>query len=296
MNLLRSFAAFFATLLLVGTSLTLFLTILTGGTETSILKHFYWLETNCAEFPGAPFQRRCRWTNYSLCAVSDNGNNVDCTGKVAAYPFSPAKNFDSDENLPDKFVNNANYYYYTSRVGWGFTLVGLAFSVFSWFPFVAILFVKNKIKLLNTTFWTLYALCLVFTVAGISLSTASFAKGRSNFRDAGYFANFGTKTMAVAWVSVFLVLFNLPFLIGAVSKYNYSMKLKPADTFTPSKPSWFKRKHASQSEAIANPGTTATPAYQPAGTTSANYLSFTPVKEANTNRASADHLDAEDTI
>ncbi|KAG0674611.1 uracil DNA glycosylase [Pichia californica] len=188
-----------------------------SGTQTSILKKFYWLEADCSNFPGSPISSTCRWTNYGLCGVSD-GSNSDCTHAVAAYPFSPARNFNSNENLPQNFIDKSSYYYYVSRTGYGFSLVGLAFLVASWFPYFANLFTKSKFTIIKTIFWILYAAAAIFIITGISLSTAAYSRGRSHFRDAGVTSNFGTKVMATAWTTFFLVLFNIGFLIGSFIK------------------------------------------------------------------------------
>ncbi|GMM46351.1 Fmp45 protein [Pichia kluyveri] len=220
MRIFRNISATIATLLLLGTALTLFLTILTGGTQTSILKKLYWLETDCSKYPGAPFNSRCRWTNYGLCAV-ENGENTNCTHAVAAYPFSPDRNFNSNDDLPSSFIDHSNYYYYTSRIGWAFTLIGLAFVVFSMLPYFLHIFIPNAV--FTSLFWIMYVLAIIFTIVGISLSTAAFSRGRSKFRDDGAAdTNFGTKTMAVAWTSFFLILFNLLFLSGSFAKWTKS--------------------------------------------------------------------------
>lgn len=221
MKIFRNLSATIATLLLLGTALTLFLTILAGGTQTSVLAKFYWLETDCGKYPGAPFDSRCRWTNYGLCAV-ENGRNTNCTHAAAAYPFSPARNFNSDTGLPSSFVDHSNYYYYTSRIGWAFTLIGLAFVVFSMLPYFLHVFIPNPI--FTALFWIIYVGAVIFTIIGIALSTAAFSRGRSKFRDDGADTNFGTKTMALAWTSFFLVLFNLIFLSGSFAKWTRNNK------------------------------------------------------------------------
>lgn len=51
---------------------------------------------------------------------------------VAAYPFSPADNF-GDNNVPVYFVDNENFFYYTSRFMFAFFLIAITFSVVSVF-------------------------------------------------------------------------------------------------------------------------------------------------------------------
>lgn len=296
MKVFKSITAFLASLFLLGTALTLFLTILTGATEKSILKKFYWLEVDCSDFPGAPISSdRCRWTNYGLCGVSNNENS-DCTHDVAAYPFAPSRNFNSDENLPDAFVNNDNYYYYTSRIGYGFSLVGIAFLVFSFLPFFIILFSNAWYKGFKTIFWILYSSALLFIIVGIALSTTAYAKGRNHFRDAGYTANLGTKAMSTAWTTFFLMLFNIPFIAYATSQSSGSsspssfsrFNFKKNKSMQPASNSnsrfnggWFKRKDIPPSNQVVYSQDQQMQQVQNDGTitSNANYLSFTPVKE-----------------
>lgn len=314
MNFIRFITIFFATLFILGTVLTLLLTLLTGGTQTSVLAKLYWLQTDCSHFPGAPVSNMCRWTSYGLCSVV-NGRNKDCTHAAAAYPFSPSRNFNSDENLPQAFINNSNYYYYTSRVGYGFTLVGTAFVFFSWFPFFAMLFRKFYQNVaLKAIFWTLYSVATILVIVGVSLTTASYSKGKSHFKDAGIPAKLGSKSLAVAWVSVFLLLFNIIFLALSLSdwsqgeKYIWRYKRHANDDIEEKHHfNWFKRNNPSQSDQlIDNTGAgTATVATTGAAantdnTTNANYLSFTPVKDANAkeNKPASSALtnDGDDTL
>lgn len=203
-----------ATLFLLGTLLTQLLSLLTGGSDTSILKRFYWLETDCSGFNGTP-NGLCRWTNYNICGV-ENGHNVDCSSSRAAHAFAPARQFDR-EAVPSAFADNDNYYYYMSRIGWAFLLIGTAFTLFAMVPYVVGLFKHSNA--LKGSFWAMYALALIFTIVGVCLSTAVYVRGRNKFRDAGLDASLGVKTMAVSWVAVFLLLFNIPFLAFA-GKHN----------------------------------------------------------------------------
>lgn len=330
MRIIRGLGLFLATLFLLGTALLLFLSILTGGTETSILRRFYWLETDCSRFPGAPVDTRCRWTNYGICSVSD-GKNTDCTHASAAFPFSPSRNFHSNENLPSAFVDHANYYYYTSRIGYGFALVGLAFLVFSWIPFIALIVAKGASAASTGIFWALYALAIIFIIIAVALWTACYARGRSKFRDAGFSADLGTKAMATSWATVFLILFNIPFIAGAFAKWGgfKNRKYKNTNNYDaydlenennqvgvgagtgtgavagvggvraanrPGFVSWFQRTPKQSGHAYS--GTTNTGSAidngGAGGTTTgggANYLSFTPMKERGEVKAGATAVD-----
>lgn len=286
MKIFRGLLKTFSILLILGTVLTLLLTLLTGGTQTSILKKFYWLETDCSEYPGSPIQGRCRWTSYGLCRA-ENGSNVDCTHAAAAYPFSPSRNFNSNDNLPKKFVDNKNYYYYTSRIGWGFTLVGTAFVFFSWIPFFTLLYLHDKFKSVEAVFWILWSLSILFVVPGVALLTAAYVKGRNVFNDNGNSAHLGTKPMAVAWTSVFLLFFSIPFFVFATKDWisgRYSLNRNRVNATNEgdymekgkkSRTSWFFRKPKNPQYGTEN------------GASNANYLTFTPVKEPNTKEVRA---------
>lgn len=204
----------FSTLLVLGATLLLFLSILTGGVEKSILKKFYWLQTDCGQYPGAPFDGQCRWTNYGLCAV-ENDHNVNCTDSVAAFPLAPKRNFNSDEGLPSAFIDNSNYYYYTSRIGYGFSLVGLAFLVFSWIPLFVLFFSNKSLNIVRPVFWSTYTTSLLFIITAVCLSTASYVKGRNVFRNDGADSHVGVKSFAVSWACVACLLFAIPFIVLA---------------------------------------------------------------------------------
>lgn len=293
LNILRSFSAFLAMLFLLGTTLLLFLNILTGATTSSILKHFYWIETECSNFPGAPYDTKCRWTNYGICSV-DGSSSTECTKNQAAHAFSPAKNFDSTTNLPNNFIDHENYYYYTSRIGWAFTLIGLAFLVFSWVPFFILAVSKLREKRsFKSIFWVLYALATIFSIVGIALSTASYARGRNHFHDGGFPASLGTNTWAVSWTAVFLLLFNIPFLLMALAKWGLA---------APYYNKFSRQANPDNHPEIVDVEDPAATNTTNATKSQANYLSFTPVKETKETKevtagaAAVEHHDADDTL
>lgn len=276
-NTVTPLTASIAILFLLGTLLLYFLTVLSGATEHSILKTFYWLQADCSKFPGAPFSGQCRWTNYAICAVVD-GYNHNCI-KSAAHPFSPKDNFSSTVGVPMAFINNRNYYYYTSRIGYAFELVGISFLTFSLMALVVHLFTKFKVKLaFKGLFWSFYILAFVFTVISVALSTSAYAKGRQKFRDDGIEASLGTKTWAVAWTTVALMLINMPLLALATVEWNKGRdSFYSPDYYTTNKESyqeplavnpvptstgpWFKRRSATKNSSYSQqPPISATPA------------------------------------
>ena len=73
-----------------------------------------------------------QWTLWSICGATANGENVNCGPMKPAYPFDPARNFGS-ANVPQTFVDNSSYFYYTTRFMFAFFLIALALAVFSTF-------------------------------------------------------------------------------------------------------------------------------------------------------------------
>ncbi|GMM30721.1 hypothetical protein DAMA08_034660 [Martiniozyma asiatica (nom. inval.)] len=211
MNLYQKIFGPICLVLFLGAHLTLLLTILTGGTDTSILKKFYWLETDCSPYPGAPVTGYCRWTNYGICGTTEatGGDNTDCTASVAAFPFDPARNFDSNVGLPLKFHTESKYYYYVSRIGYGFQLAGLGLLFLSFLVFFHLWFFDPQVSISKIAFWVLFIGASLFIIPGVSLSTAAYVKGRDVFSDAGHHAKIGVKAYATAWTTVaclFLIL------------------------------------------------------------------------------------------
>lgn len=222
-----------STLLFLGALLTLLLTILTGSVTKSIYKDFYWLETDCSGFSGAEIDGNCRWTNYGICGVS-NGDNDNCSSNSAAFPLDPARNFGSGDGLPSDFQHNNNYYYYTSRIGYGFQLAGVGLLFLAFLAFFAFWFM-DKIAW-QSIFWVLLTLATLFIIPGAALTTTAYVKGRNIFRSAGLHTKIGVKSMALLWTTVALVLLLWLFSI-LMNKSTDSFKFKGTGSG-----GWYKRK------------------------------------------------------
>ena len=63
-----------------------------------------------------------------MCGV-DHNKNAHCGKSQAAFPYSPEDNFGRNSGIPQNFIDDRDTYYYLSRVGWAFILVGLFFGV-----------------------------------------------------------------------------------------------------------------------------------------------------------------------
>lgn len=237
-------------LFFLGALLTLLMTILTGSVTKSIYKHFYWLETDCSGFGGADIDGLCRWTNYGICQVS-NGDNTLCTPNSAAYPLDPARNFGSGEGLPGPFRTHNKYYYYTSRIGYGFQLAGVGLLFLAFLAFFGLWFMEKTVA--KAIFYPLLALATVFIIPGAALTTTAYVKGRNIFRDAGLHTAMGSRSMALLWTTVALLLLIWLFsaLMGGSSR-NFKLRATRPD-------GWYKRKDIPpQDQMVAVGGTGAT--------------------------------------
>ncbi|CDK27090.1 unnamed protein product [Kuraishia capsulata CBS 1993] len=179
----------------------MFLVLLSGSTERSVLKHFYWFEADTKKYPGAKFEKT-RWTCYNTCDGS-SGSNKNCSKTKAAYPFSPKDNFSNSKNLPSTFLKHRKTYYYLSRIGWALLLVGLALLLA--FLFVSICSICVG---LQPFLALILGLSLFFTLAAACLITAAFVKGRNAFRNDGSKTHLGVKMFGLLWGSVAALLFS----------------------------------------------------------------------------------------
>lgn len=73
-----------------------------------------------------------QWTLWGVCGATADGKNVNCGKLTPAFPFDPAANFGTG-SVPDAFISNSSFYYYTTRFMFAFFLIAVAFAVFSIF-------------------------------------------------------------------------------------------------------------------------------------------------------------------
>lgn len=181
---------------LLGSTLLLILTVINGSGTSSILGKFYWSETDTSGIPGAQFGRT-RWTFYRSCGVR-NGHNADCTKSSVAYPYSPKDNFNSEQGLPESFISSRKTYYYLSRIGWAFTLVGLFFTVVALIvvPLNFCFAIGGALAAISTF------LAFLFVITAACLITAAHVKGRNAFNNAGHSSKIGAKAFGILWAAV----------------------------------------------------------------------------------------------
>jgi hypothetical protein len=70
-----------------------------------------------------------QWTLWGVCGATTDGKNVNCPSPKAAYPFDPSANFGN--GVPSYFIDNSNFFYYTSRFMFAFFIIAVAFAAFS---------------------------------------------------------------------------------------------------------------------------------------------------------------------
>lgn len=203
MKLLRQLLKPVSLILLLGSMLTLILTLITGSTNKSIMSRFYWLETDCSGYPGAPISGRCRWTSYNLCGVS-SGKNSGCTSRSAAYAFSPKDNFSNTRNVPRPFINSRNKFFYMSRIGWAFEIVALFFLLCA-----TLVFFVYALGFMKWLFWPFYILAFLFVATSAAILTAAYVIGKKDFNNAGNRTTIGSRAMSTLWITVGAMLFNL---------------------------------------------------------------------------------------
>ncbi|KAI3405141.1 FMP45 [Candida oxycetoniae] len=195
---------------LLGSALLLILTIINGAGTSSVLGKFYWSETDTSGLSGAPGDRT-RWTFYRTCQV-ENGHNANCGSSKAAYPYSPRDNFGDSPDLPSSFRDNRDTYYYLSRCGWAFILIGLFFVVVALFsiPLNFCFVIGGTISTISTS------LSLLFTITAACLITAAHVKGRNAFNKAGYHTTLSAKSFGILWAAVACLIICLATSIVAI--------------------------------------------------------------------------------
>lgn len=173
-----------------------FLTILTGGVNSSPLNKFYFLQASTNGIPNA--RDPSRWTFFAICGADPStGHNTNCGASVPALPFDPPRNFGTTENVPEQFIGT-HQYYYLSRFMFAFYLIALFFA--------AIALISGLLALCSRLGGYLSSLmtsvALFFQVIAASLMTAWVVKGRDAFRSAGFEARIGRYLMGFTWAAV----------------------------------------------------------------------------------------------
>lgn len=118
-------------ILVAGGLLLMFFILLAGAVDGNPVNRWYFLQVDTSNIPGAP--ALSRWTYWNICNGQDDRDVCSGTGygKVSpARPFDPPRNFDTNTNIPQEFINT-NYYYLMTRFMFSFMLIALFFGACS---------------------------------------------------------------------------------------------------------------------------------------------------------------------
>ncbi|KAF2643450.1 SUR7-domain-containing protein [Massarina eburnea CBS 473.64] len=191
----RPIIASVSLVILAGGVLLQFLTILSGGVNSSPLDQFYFLQAATNAIPNA--RNPSRWTFFAVCGVDDRGHNADCGKSVPALPFDPPLNFGTTENIPEPFLGT-RHYYYLSRFMFAFYLIALFFAVVA--LFTGLLAMCSRLGGYISALTT--ATALFFQTIAAALMTAWVVQGRDAFRSAGHDSHVGVKLIAFTWTAM----------------------------------------------------------------------------------------------
>ncbi|AGO10300.1 AaceriABL156Cp [[Ashbya] aceris (nom. inval.)] len=187
-------------LLLLGSCLLGFFTILSGAKHTGVLRNFYWLEANTSNFNQAP--PNTRWYNYNWCEYGDDRAGVCSNNKIMG--FSPRDHWGDNDLMPENFITKRDTYFYLSRVGWAMLLIGLFFMVLAILPYIVSIFTEKAAYVSTPALW----LALFFVTLAACLYTACYVKARNAFHSRNRYAKLGPRNFAFIWTTVALLFLN----------------------------------------------------------------------------------------
>lgn len=188
----RAPLALVSLVLTAGACVFLFLVVLAGTRDRSPLDQIYFLRADTSDISGAPEQ--ARWTLWNVCAVTDDRN--DCPKPRPAYPFDPRRNFDSEENMPDGFLDTDKYYL-MSRFMFAFIIIALFFTVLALLSGLLALVSRLGGALAGL----LSGIALFFQACFAALMTALYVLARRRFRDDDKEAQLGLRAFAFVWAA-----------------------------------------------------------------------------------------------
>lgn len=205
MQAFRSIFVILPLVLTAGALLLLLLTVLSGASTSSPLNKFWYLRAAISSTGTTSPDGMLHWTNYNFCG-SQNGNNVNCGSKHAAYGFAPASQLtDPSPALPTEAVAHNSRSRITSRTYYAFLLISLFFTFIAMVMCLAGFFGRLGAAIgLVASF-----IAWVMVTVAASLMTVVYVRGRNYFRSGGISSNVGVKLFAFMWAAMAALLLAL---------------------------------------------------------------------------------------
>lgn len=160
------------------------------------MNKFYWFEFDTNEISDS-LPNPVRWTPYNYCGVQD-GNNFNCTGTSAAFPFKPQEAFGTTNGIPSDIIENESTYFYLTRIAYAFYIISAVF-LFVTFLFS---FLACCSRLGGALGAFISFITFLFIAAASSMITANYVMAKNAFADEGVRAKLGVKMFAFTWTVV----------------------------------------------------------------------------------------------
>lgn len=198
---MRTFFRCFTLLFLAGNTLLLILIVLSGSMNNYPVDRFYWVQADTSGIPNAA--NTTRWTFWGACSIVDG--RTSCNDLSPAAPISPQDNFNTKVNVPHKFINDRDTYYYLSRFSFCFFWIALAFVGIAFLLYI-LSFCSNIIL------QVVLILCImgfIFNMVAVVLQTAVSVMARNAFHDADRSAKISAPLLGIAWASFVVSLIDM---------------------------------------------------------------------------------------
>ncbi|RLV96541.1 Protein SUR7 [Spathaspora sp. JA1] len=214
---MRAIHTFINQFFLVGAVLLLVLTVISGTTNNSSLRNFYWLRADTSGIPNAPADLSV-WTFWGVC---DKNNFHECV-LGPAFPILPQDNFRTTENIPEDFLENRNTYFYLSRFAFAFAIMTLAFAGLA----LIVEFLAYCFELIDRIVIFLITLAVFFMAGFASFITAVVVLARNAFKNGGRQANVNATLLGVTWAAFvcLLICWVLTFASNIAQSYRHHME------------------------------------------------------------------------
>lgn len=192
--ILRTLCRLITVLFLAGNTLLLILIILSGSLTQYPINRFYWIQADTSNIPNAP--STTRWTFWGACSI-ENGITTCGEHLAPATPISPMDNFDTTINVPAKFIDHRDHFYYLSRFSFCFFWIALAFIGVAFLLY----FIAVCSKKIFQVVLILSIVGSIFNIIAVVLQTAVSVLARNAFHDADLSAKISAPLLGIAWAS-----------------------------------------------------------------------------------------------